>query len=129
MQVLVGDSSNMNLKKVCGTFFLIAVIIGALISTSAGAESEILVSHPEDNKTSSLQTVSEQNASDAQPIPADEPFVPGEVIIRYKSSTGDFTAASAEVVTLSTIGAVVNEDFSAEGLKGMQMIGVDQTVC
>ena len=84
---------------------LSAIIIGALVVIPAGAE-----------------TAAVGNAS------PDAPFVPGEVIVRYKTTTSDFAAASIESVQLDSLGAEVTDDFSAEGLKGMQMIDVNDNV-
>ena len=55
-------------------------------------------------------------------------YVPGEVIVRYKSSGSDFAAMSIESSELRALNAEVAEDFSAEGLKGMQMIDLGGAV-
>ncbi|MDD1729229.1 MAG: S8 family serine peptidase, partial [Methanospirillum sp.] len=68
------------------------------------------------------------NASeDANQTTIDAPYVPGEVIVKYKTTYSDFSAMSIESTNLA-IGAEVTDDFSAEGLKGMQMIDMDSSL-
>ena len=55
-------------------------------------------------------------------------YVPGEVIVRYKKPTGGFSAESVMSPGLMAMGAELSDDFSAEGLKNMQMIHVGENV-
>ncbi len=55
-------------------------------------------------------------------------YVPGEVIVRYKKPTGGFSAQSVMSPGLMEMGAELTDDFSAEGLKDMQMIHVGEDV-
>lgn len=57
----------------------------------------------------------------------DAPYVPGEIIIKYKN-TDSVSAMSVPSAKLASLGAGVSDDFSAEGLKGMQMIDVDTSI-
>lgn len=70
---------------------------------------------------SSVSSASDQNLSSAD-------FVPGEVIVKYKTQTSDYATMSIESTQLSSLGAEVTGDFSAEGLKGMQMLDVNDNV-
>jgi subtilisin family serine protease len=104
------------------------MITGAFFTAPTGAEAGVPVTGAEsaavvlnNTSTPAVTLTPDQTSSGAA-------FVPGEVIVRYKTTTGDFAAASVEAVTLSTLGAEVTDDFSAEGLKGMQMIEVSETV-
>ncbi len=51
-------------------------------------------------------------------------YVPGEVIVRYKTQNNGFSAESVMSPGLMAMGAELSDDFSAEGLKGMQLIHV-----
>ena len=57
----------------------------------------------------------------------DAPYVPGEIIIKYKN-TDSLAAMGVASTKLTSLGAEVTDDFSAEGLKGMQMIDVDDSL-
>lgn len=56
------------------------------------------------------------------------PYVPGEVIVRYKKPSGGVSAESVMSPGLMAMGAELSDDFSAEGLKNMQMIHTGENV-
>jgi subtilisin family serine protease len=95
----------MNHQRLRGALIISAIIIGTLFVFPTGAV-----------------------ASASNNLTSDAPYVPGEVIVRYKNTTGTVAAASIESVQLSSLGAEVSDDFSAEGLKGMQMLDVGDNI-
>ncbi|PKL59662.1 MAG: hypothetical protein CVV33_06680, partial [Methanomicrobiales archaeon HGW-Methanomicrobiales-4] len=129
MQTLVGMCDMINQRRLYGILVL-TIIIGALFITPTSAET--VVSVPETVGTIAAVNISSpaqtQTPAQGTQIPSDAAYVPGEVIVRYKTTTSDYAAASVEATRLDTLGAEVTEDFSAEGLKGMQMIDVGGTV-
>ncbi len=70
---------------------------------------------------------SSSGTENTSPNLTDTPYVPGEIIIKYKNTDG-ISAMSVASTKLASLGAEVTDDFSAEGLKGMQMIDVNTSV-
>lgn len=103
----------LNQRRLCRILFLLMIIAIAILSAQTGADTMV------NESVTSGQT--SQSTSDAA-------YVPGEVIVKYKSTTSDFSAMSIESTELMALDAEVTDDFSAEGLKGMQMIDVGGTV-
>jgi len=94
---------------------LVFVLVTAVLTVPCMADG----SNSSVNSSSGTENIS-SNLTDA-------PYVPGEIIIKYKNTDG-ISAMSVPSIKLSSLGAEVTDDFSAEGLKGMQMIDVDTSV-
>jgi len=80
-----------------------------------------------DGTNSSVSSTTTGASNSSVSNSTDAPYVPGEVIIKYKN-TDSISAMSVASPKLVSLGAEVTDDFSAEGLKGMQMIDVDTTI-
>ncbi|MFH0968622.1 MAG: S8 family serine peptidase [Methanobacteriota archaeon] len=119
-----------NQRRLYGILFLIIIIIGAFFAAPTSAETGVSASDAGGAVAAlniSTQAPTETPVQESQ-IPPDAAYVPGEVIVRYKTTTSDYAAASIEATRLDSLGAEVTDDLSAEGLKGMQMIDVGDTL-
>ena len=112
-------------RRLCGILFLVILITGAVVFAPAGADTAGATGNVSVASTTPTSTVAPVQTSQG---PSDAAYVPGEVIVRYKTTGSDYAAMSIESTQLSALGAEVSDDFSAEGLKGMQMIDVDENV-
>ncbi|HWQ65989.1 MAG TPA: S8 family serine peptidase [Methanospirillum sp.] len=111
----------LNQRWIRGIILLIVFTSAAGLTLAAGTEQ--IVSAP-DNSTVTVPAQSDSPVT-AEPT---APYVPGQVIVRYKSQTSDFIAASVATEQLTSLDAQVVDDFSAEGLKGMQKIEVGDEI-
>lgn len=102
-----------NQRRLCRILFVLILLSGMAFSATTGADTAI-------NATASPEQTTQVSSGAA--------YVPGEVIVKYKSTTSEFSAMSVESAGIEAMGAEVADDFSAEGLKGMQMIDVGETV-
>ena len=107
-----------NQRWLFGYLVLIILILGVVIPVITGVEGTVSSQNSAGRNVSSGQGNATSGAA----------YVPGEIIIKYKTSSSDFSAMSVESVGLATLGAEVSNDFSAEGLKGMQMLDVDGNI-
>ncbi|HWQ64773.1 MAG TPA: S8 family serine peptidase [Methanospirillum sp.] len=102
-------------RELWSSLFVFLLLISAVVAHSGADGTNSSISNSV-NATSNSTT----NLTDA-------PYVPGEIIIKYKN-TDSVSAMSVPSAKLASLGAGVSDDFSAEGLKGMQMIDVDTSI-